>query len=568
MKTYIKTALITSLVMLILMGAAGIFIGKAYFANKEDEKAKTEEEMDMNLYGSTQVDISDADVYDLEISGDEKNVQTFSFENAGEIYNVKKSAQIREELERMKKKNSYSIDTPLWAYNPFGTNKLSLYVYFKTAEEYSLKYTIHTEDKETPDFTRNCYSSRGELLKEHEYQITGLVPGVKNYILLSLYNKKGEMVKQVVYSITPNTPKDAPQLRLSGIEGKSSEKLATGLYVFMGEDIYLYDNSGVLRGMIPMVNSHAVNLIFINGQMVYNYSKDSFAAVDSMGQVKETYSLSNYKIANDFTYDGYGNLFVLASHTKAGTTSDRIVSINLESGKQKEVVNFADILPNMKKKASKGSAKKLNWLDLNSIAMVGSDSAVVSSKELSSIIKINSLNSVRPDVDYILSQDTVWADSGYESLLYTKVVSEEGDKLFKSQFGQSSLEIVKDAEAEQYYITMLNHNYGNSSTRKDINWSEVEGVGTKKKEASTSKYYKYYIDEDASIYMLTDSFNVPYSTEGSLFTYGTHLVVNAAEQGILNEYDKDGKLIRGLEYKEKSKPYKVQKQDMKGFWYR
>lgn len=200
--------------------------------------------------------------------------------------------------------------------------------------------------------------------------------------------------------------------------------------------------------------------------------------------------------------------------------------------------------------------------------MVGSDSAVVSSKELSSIFKLNSLNSVRPSVDYILSQDTVWKDSGYENLLYTKTAFEEGNKLFKSQFGQSSLEIIKDADPEQYYITMLNHNYGNSPTRKDINWSEVEGVGTAEKEASASKYYEYYVDEEAAAYMLSNNFNVLYSRKGSAFRYEEHLVVNATDTGSMVEYDEEGKLIRGLKYNETMRPDKIQKQDMKKFWYR
>ncbi len=568
MKSYIKTALITSLIMLVLTGGIGVLLGKLYFDNKKAEKAKTEEEMDMNLYGSTKVDLSSVEVYDLKIKGKNKNVTTFSFKDTKEVYNVKKSAKVREELEYIKKKNTCSIDTPLWAYNPFGTNELSLYMYFKTSTACSVKYTIHVEDKDIPDFTRSLYSSKGEYLKEHEYQITGLVPGVKNYILISLYNQKGEMEKQVVYSIKPTISESGMQTRLSGIEGKSSEKLATGLYVFMGDDIGLYDNSGVLRGLIPMVNSNAVNMEFINKQMVYNYSKNAFAAVDEVGQVQAIYTMNDYKIAGDFAYDGYGNLFVIASYDRADTVADRIVSINVGSGKQEEVVDFANLLPKMKKKASKGSADKLNWLNLNSIAMINGDSVVVSSKELSSIIKINSLNSARPMIDYILSQDTIWKDTAYESLLYAKSVSEEGDKLFKSQFGQSSLEVVKDAATEQYYIVMLNHNYGNSATRKDLDWSEVEGVGTKNKEASASKFYQFYVDEEAAIYMLSDSFNVPYSKEGSLFQYGGHVVINTPDAGCVNEYDKEGRLIRGLGYSSESEPAVVQKQDMKEFWYR
>ncbi len=569
MKRYIKTALITILVMLILTGAIGILLGKTYTSNQEKEEYKKKEEMDMNLYGVSKVSIEGIEIYELELSGEFKNVETFKYANTKSIYNVKQSAKVKTQLEELKKRNKYSIETPLWAYNPFGTNKLSMYLYFKTVEPYSLKYTIHVEDDNIPDFTRNCYSDKGEFLEEHEYQITGLVPGVKNYIFLSLYDNKGELAKQFVYSITPKTPKDAPKRMLSYIEGKSSEKLSNGLYMFMGEDIYLYDNSGVLRGIMPMENYHAVNMFFLDGNLMYNYSKNGFTAVNALGQVKEIYTMKNYQIYNDFTYDGYKNLLILASNEKANTVGDRVVALNLENGKSKELLNFGKIVSKMKEKATIAEGvKKLNWLNLNSIVMTGSDSILVSSKELSSIMKISQINSIRPNVTYILSQDTVWKDSGYESLLYNKTVLEEGEKDFKNQFGQSSLSIVKNEGTEQYSIRMFNHNYANSSTRGDIRWTEVEGVGTKNKKASSSKYYEYLISEEDGTYALTKSLSLPYSKEGSLFVHDTHFIINVQDAKTLYEYDEEGKLVRGLEYKDKNMAYKIQKQNMKEFWYR
>ena len=569
MKRYIKTALLTILFMLVLTGGVGVLIGKAHFSNQKKEDSKNKEEMDMNLYGVSKVSIDGLEIYELELSGEFKNVETFKYADTKSVYNVKQSEKVKTQLEELKKRNKYSIETPLWAYNPFGTNELSLYLYFKTVDSYSLKYTIHVENDDIPDFTRNCYNETGTLLKEHEYQITGLVPGVKNYIFLSFYNNRGDLAKQLVYSIKPKTPKDAPKRVLSYIEGKSFEKLSNGLYVFMGEDISFYDNSGVLRGIIPIENYHTVNMVLLNGNLIYNYSKNGFTAVNALGQVKEIYTLKDYEIYNDFVYDGYKNLLVLASSKKANTVGDRVVSLDLENGKSKELLNFGELLSNMKQKAKlPEGATKLNWLNLNSIVMTASDSILISSKELSSIIKVSQINSIRPKVSYILSQDTVWANSGYESLLYNKVVLEDGEKDFKNQFGQSSLSILKEKGAEQYSVVMLNHNYANSSTRGDIRWTEVEGIGTKDKEASASKYYEYLVSEKDNTYALKKQLSLPYSKEGSFFTYDTHFVVNAQDKKTLYEYDDEGKLIRGLEYKEKNMAYKIQKQNMKEFWYR
>ena len=78
MKRYIKTALLTILFMLVLTGGVGVLIGKAHFSNQKKEDSKNKEEMDMNLYGVSKVSIDGLEIYELELSGEFKNVETFT----------------------------------------------------------------------------------------------------------------------------------------------------------------------------------------------------------------------------------------------------------------------------------------------------------------------------------------------------------------------------------------------------------------------------------------------------------------------------------------------------------
>ena len=71
-----------------------------------------------------------------------------------EIYNVEKQNTIRKTLDEQIAQGSHSENNALMVYNPFGTNTLSMYTYFTTAQGAKISYTIHVEDDKIADFTR------------------------------------------------------------------------------------------------------------------------------------------------------------------------------------------------------------------------------------------------------------------------------------------------------------------------------------------------------------------------------------------------------------------------------
>lgn len=552
--------------MLAILGVLTFFLYRSQAKKEEEATGVLKEELDMQMYGIEKENISEDNVIPLKLSGSDKNVETYQYKNTKEIYNVKNSKKVKESLTNLKKKNKYSVDNCLWAYNPYGTHDLSLYLYFQTSEVVTLRYTIHVEDEDIPDFTRTARvddSMKGT--KEVECIISGLVPDMKNYIVLKLMNDSGTVVKRVVYSITPGKAPNGIQKQIMVKDGNSLTSISNGLYVFLGHDadnkkmkrgMYLYDNSGVLRGIIPTVSGRTTGYIMIDNAMFYNFSEDGFASVSPTGQVMKVYHLDGFKTVNDFTYDGYGDIITVASKKKGNTIEDQIVSINLESGKTKHLVNMGSVLEKVKKKAK----NKRDWIGLNSISWIGKDSVVVSSRELSGILKVRNVSSVVPKVEYIIGDAELWKKQGRTKGLLSKYVSEDtqedalAQEPFMSQYGQSSVAVSSVEEQypsndSQYYLTMFNNNYN-------------------KQKASTSYYYKFYIDELTGTYDLAKSFELPYSTyESSVQEYAGNIIANSATHCMVGEYDAEGGLIQQLIYNADTYTYRVWKENFKNFWF-
>lgn len=565
MKKFLKILLITSIVMVAISAVSLFFLYHNYGKNEEAKKELSLEELDMQLYGVDKEDISEDKVYPLYLSGKKKNVETHSYKKVKEIYNIKNSKNVKKSLEKLKKKNNYTVENCLFAYNPFGTHEHSLYIYFKTQEVTTLRYTVHVEKENIPDFTRtlrleDSYNQK----KEIEGIIAGLVPGEENFIVLNLQNSEGSVVKRMVYSITMPKEEKGIQRQLILRDGNSLSRISNGLYLFLGHDmdnkkmkraIYMYDNSGVLRGELPICNYQANRVLFLDNQMVYNYSKDSFACISPLGEVKKIYQLNGYQTVNDYTYDGYGNILTIATKKGKGSIEDQIVSLNLETGKTTLLVDMTHLLKKVKKVCKDSS----DWIGLNSIAWIGRDSVVLSARELSGIIKVKNISSANPTIDYIIGDKELWKKQGKKKGLLSKYIEENKENdgktdTFLSQYGQSdvalsSVEEQYPSNESQYYLTMFNNNYN-------------------KKRESNSYYYKYYVDELAGMYELVASFEVPFSTyESSVEEYKGNIVVNSGSDCSVGEYDTKGVLIQELKYNVETNTYRIYKEDFKNFWF-
>lgn len=542
MKGYLKIALFTSLVMVLLLGGTSIYLLKNSKAVLKEQKKQEESQLDRKIYGLEQEDISGDDIIPLYLTGEEKNVVTFAYDSVKEIYNTKNSKGTAEELKKLKKKNSYKLEAPLWSYNPFGTNMLSMYLYLETVEAYRVEYTIHVEDGETADFNRKLPGSAGGE-KKHEYQIVGLVPGKENFIILKFYNAKNELAARKVYSVTPPEVKGVNR-QLMELDGKSLEQVLPGMYFFLGHDwenkkapkgIWMYDNAGVLRGAIPIAGKRAYGLLELPDGLLYNYSSKSMAKVNRLGQVVAVYGLKNYSFSGEFIYDGHGHVVCLATKNDAKTTGDRLLTLDLETGRFGNIISLSSIVTGISKKDK-------DWLKADSIVMVGSSGVLLSSEKLSSLIRIQNIFSENPTVAYVIGPEAVWKKSDLVRLAYA---SEEATA---EPYKPSGITMFDDSLAASgiFHVAF----YNNSKAGKE------------------GSICQYTINEADGTYYLDASFGTPESEqENSVQGYGSHWIVNSAEDCTVSEYDEKGKAILSLKYNISNYTPKVYKKDMKGFWF-
>lgn len=497
------------------------------------------------------------------------------------IYDMEYQEEISNQLEVLKQKDTYNLDQPLFVLNPYGTNRLGMYVYLNTEKDAFMEYTVSVDEQVVYDFTRHLYTNGdAEPESEHEGYVIGLVPGVKNTITFRSYDNKNAITDKYVYTVELPASDTIPQPILTVTQEESLEELSDGLFVLFETSkdranraghILFYDNTGVVRSEIPLDGNSANSRIeFVDDNMLYACSDNQFALVAEDGKVEHIYTLDGFRLHHDFDYDEEEDCVIaLATNEAAQTEEDSIVLLNLENGNYSELVNMTNLFPVVSKSAVNSATdpegEGTGWIQLNSIQIMDSDSALVSSRELNSIIKIDNLRE-SPQVAYIISDSEFWSGTPYEQLILEQTGS------FTNHAGQYNVTYMKDDSLKngQYYIHMYNNNYGTSTSYPDFDYTAITNVGTPDKDAQTSYYYRYMIDEKAGTYELTDSFEVPYSNVlGSTQEVDSNRVVCSGAIGVFGEYDSDGNLIASYEVDvpEGDQLYRVFKYKMDGYWF-
>ena len=589
MKKKLLTILITSLVMIAGMGA---FLWKMNSVNRQLEKKKAallQEEMDTDTKDKALEDVDKLELQTLYLSGDKKNVVTREYGSVDAIYNKAKSAAAEDMLTDIKKKRDYSEEDPLWAYNPYGTNPESLYMYFKSKGRFYCRYTVSVDDDKIPDFTRTLDNgASGNVAMEHEYQIIGLVPDKTNYLIFRLYNKKDELANTLYYKVDMPKSYSGAQTILKLEEGRSKTPLQNGLYtVFAGtgtkkQAVLLYDNSGVLRGEFP-TKEIGYNMEQIYDTLVYEVDDNTLARVNELGQVVDCLEIPLHHIYGEFAYDGAGAVYVLAQPVQRSQSLGSVVKVEVNSGDVSDALDLSDIpsLVKLVKRADKsGKLKGRNYMAPDSVQVTGINQLLLGSSKYSTIMKVSNVNSLMPKLDYMMTDQKLWnisgkgkamkrlrkklltkalADGQAEPTQATPIVNSILDsgktntpELFRSQYGQNALVVEKSSNlAEgQYYVGMLNNNAGRGASGQKNN----------------SYYYKYLVDESAGTYALLEEERLTWNEKGGNVTpYDESFLYCRSGDHIFEETGKDGRQIRSFHVK--GTLYRVYKNDWKGFWF-
>lgn len=564
--------------------------GMAYYLSKQSEKIQESEnvklERELDIFGENNKKFVKEERKISEIYTD-TNVQAPKV-----VYSKMYSENQTKQVKDKKKKNLYDFESPLWEWNLYGTNELSIYLYFKTTEATSIQYTIQVEDDTIPNFTRTLYNGEEDnLTREHEYQLVGLVPGTENLICLEMYGKDKKLLNKKVFSL------DVPELttkvekKISVSSGRSDEQISNGLYTIFSENaICLYDNSGCIRSVFPLLGTTSQKIYRDDQEMYYGVNQKQIVKINALGAVEEVYSLGKYNQYEDFIYNGYGEFWILATKPgkKSKSVKDTVISLNLKNKKVEELFCMEDLLPEMKKRCTKEKGKKLfDWINLTGLTQVKSDEVIVSSRELSTLFKITNINSREPRISYLTGEKQIWKGTIYEKKLLDKKGQSEADEaladeqeesildlgeaeqVFISQYGPTwiSLGTGEELSESQYYLYVWDSNYGNSPTRPKFKWKQFKGIGLKNRPAKASFLKTFLVDENTAVYDLVETKELAYTKEqGSTLFYKNHRIDSRGEEKEYAEYDSTGRMIRKFTHTIKN-VLRIEKMDMKEFWF-
>ena len=552
------------LLVLVLIGLLIYFVGKNIYTNKMKEKVKDKEW----VYDNTLITHNNSYGEDIFSISKHKMI---------DVYNINYQDAVDKRINEIVD-DSYTLDYPLVIYNPYGTNNLGVNVYFETEEEMEISYVISVGDETIPNYSNTLNNDvSGNYTKEHAYQIIGLVPGYKNIIDLVGKTKDGKEVTSTIFFDATKVKVNSDVL-IKTVEGRSTEDMEDGLFVLFGLDKafnannYIYDNNGVLRADLVIENYRSDRIEFIDGKLYYSYNNDGIGVINRLGKIEKKYLLDGYEMHHDYVYDKENNKFLILVNSdkeKDKTIEDLIISLDLETGEIKEIVNMKDLMPDIYKEAKMPESgvntyggTGLDWIHLNSLSIVDNGEIVVSGRELSSIISIKNIYS-DPEIKYIITDEDVFEDTKYEDL----VLEKSGD--FVPQAGQHTITYVSDSNlgSGKYYLELYNNNYASSVTRESFPWDNYQGVGDFT-DGYASQYYKYLVDENKGTYKLVKQFDVAYSSiVSSIQDVGDNHVTSSGRSNCYAEYDNNGVLIKQFNYTSQKYAYRVFKYNFDKIWF-
>ena len=359
-------------------------------AAEEEEFAQTSE----TVVGAVELDCA-SEMVGAESTELEKWIQT-------SVYNEEAQDEIMAELDAAK--DGQTLADPLVAYNPFGTNTLSLYVYFTTEEEASVSYTISvaeedmtvsiskkvaeeetaeeedesalegtavalgeavTDETEAEEDAYETYDvaiddrtrevNDGEAALEHEFQVIGLVPGVTNTVRLTATYEDGSLEHcDLTCAVGSLIGDESVQLAVE--DGESDTDLSEGLYVILGNGasesdfMYLRDNQGVVRGEMTVNGYRPFRMIYDDeGSLYYCSAEHEMSVMSALGQVTRVYSLGDYSVHHDYVWGAEGQILILVTDSSRDDSSeDIVVALDIETGEVTEVIDMGDLLPSFK----------------------------------------------------------------------------------------------------------------------------------------------------------------------------------------------------------------------------
>ena len=533
----------------------------------------------------TGADASNSSSTDTELTDEQKKVH----KQIAATYNVEKQAAIKDQLDAEYAAGSYDETTPFVKADPFGTDTLSCYVRFATADPVTVSYEVAGRKKtsDSPKVAAFSRTPRGgdTLATEHEFKVIGLIPGHKNTVTLTCTAQDGSS-RTSTFTVKTSALKGEEEERLAVTAGESNTPLADGLFTILGNDsskldfMYLYDNAGQIRGEVPIIGYRSYRLLFPgDGSMIMSVSTTKMAQINAIGQVINVWSTGDYELHHDYAFDDDGNLLVLASHagSEADLDVDRaadkdkgervnvedlIIKIDVTTGDVSLVVDLGDIFPDLKASAKVAQDGDLDWIHINTIQWLGGGTVLLSSRETSTVIKLTDIYGT-PTVDWLMGSSDFWAGSGLED----KLLQAQGD--FSLNAGQHSVTYLPSSDTVttgRYQVLLYDNNFGAAESYPKFDWGQLGAAVVTDYSKGTHSFGRIFtVDETARTYELQEQIAVPFSgyvSSAQRVGNSNSMLVASGQAKTFTEYDCYGLPIATYEMEAEKYIYRVYKYEL------
>lgn len=505
-------------------------------------------------------------------------------------YNVEKQAAIKEQLDAEYAAGGYDETAPFVKADPFGTDTLSCYVRFATTDLVAVTYEVAGRKKfaDSPKVAAFSRTPRGgdTPATEHEFKVIGLIPNHKNKVTLTCTAQDGTS-RTSTFTIETPALKGEEEKHLAVTAGESNTPLADGLFTILGNDsskldfMYLYDNTGQIRGEVPIIGYRSHRLLFPgDGSMIMSVSTTKMAQINAIGQVVNVWSAGDYELHHDYAFDDDGNLLVLASHAgseadldvdRAAAKKDKddrvnvedlIIKIDIATGAVSLVVDLGDIFPDLKASAKVASDGDLDWIHINTIQWLGDGTVLLSSRETSTVIKLTDIYGT-PTVDWLMGSPDFWAGSGFED----KLLQAQGD--FSLNAGQHSVTYLPSSDTAttgRYQVLLYDNNFGAAESYPKFDWGLLGSAVVTDYNKGTHSFGRIFtVDETARTYELEDQIAVPFSgyvSSAQRVGDSNNMLVASGMAKTFTEYDRYGLPIATYEMEAEKYIYRVYKYEL------
>lgn len=519
--------------------------------NVDPEKVPSEEEQtDVDESREERIPITQAE-FITEEEMQQKVRKRLKKDTVKTVYKESYQDAVSKIIESYKKKKEYTMDAPLFLLNPYGTMEQGLYVYYHSEEACKVGYSVYVDNEAIPEFQSDLVTSQ-EIETEHEGMFLGLMPGMKNYLMITETDAAGDLIDYKVFCVNLEKTKVTTQVLYAEGENNATKKLSEGVFWLLGSQdsqetgIPMVDENGVKRLVLTTDGPVNSDIEKVSEYLVYPKDQKTLVVLDRFGKADYLYSLGDYVYENDLRYsENTGCLYLIASDTTRDTKADVVLSVNLGNGDVKLVMDFAPLF----------SDNQETGLGLNSLDFFGDQQLLVSSAGLSSIFCIDEING-NPKIEYIIAGGHDWANTEYNSLNYQAIGS------FDPFVNQSTIQVTTEDKRlidGQYYITMQS-----SSVACD-------------------SYYKIFVDENTKTFTLAERKDLSTEQTGqSVQLYDNRLIWllnqtiqiedSESESGILKEtvfyeLDEEGDVLATYRCEESSFAIsKVKKMSLSGMW--